>query len=294
MFMLRYSHPLYRPPAESDNIILQATYGCSHNRCTFCTMYKRKKYEVRPIEELFREVDILSKRYPDANKIFLADGDALSLPTDYLLHLLKYLKHAFVKLSRVSVYATAQNLLEKSDEDLTILRENGLNLAYFGIETGNDELLTKINKGVDAAQMIEALHKASRAQIKISATVILGLGGKEFSEDHIRDTAKLINAAPMNYLSTLQLGLEEGALERFMNAFNSFEILNDHEILNEQRGLLSQLDLSGRIIFRSNHASNALHLAGTLPKDTTRLIGEIDTALKIGEGAFVPKYYRGF
>lgn len=292
--MIEYDFPLYRPPAEADNIILQATLGCSHNRCSFCTMYKSKRYTVRSIEEIEKEIVLLSRRYPDANKVFLGDGDSLALPTDHLLKLLKMLRFSFQKLSRVSLYATAQNILEKSLDELKSLRAGGLGLTYFGIESGNDDLLEKIDKGVNSAQMIEALTRAHGAGIKISATVILGLGGAEYSEPHITDTARLINLAPITYLSTLQLGLEDGAAERFYRGFEEFTPLNDLQILQEQRQLISMIDPPQRIIFRSNHASNALHLSGTLPKDTIRLINEIDEALRIGEGALVPQWFRGF
>lgn len=292
--MIEYDFPLYRPPAEADNIILQATLGCSHNRCTFCTMYKSKRYTVRPLEEIEKEIVLLSRRYPDANKVFLGDGDALALPTDHLLKILELLKEVFPRLSRVSLYATAQNILEKSLDELKSLRTGGLGLAYFGIESGNDDLLEKIDKGVNSAQLIEALHRAHEAGIKISATVILGLGGGEYSDPHIADTARLINLAPITYLSTLQLGLEEGAAERFYRGFEEFTPLNDLRILEEQRQLISMIEPPRRIIFRSNHASNALHLAGTLPKDKDRLLSEIYNALRIGEGALVPQWFRGF
>lgn len=292
--MIDYSFPLYRPPAEADNIIIQATYGCSHNRCTFCSMYKTKKYQMRDIKDIYREIDILAKHYPDANKVFLGDGDALSLPTKVLTDLLHCLRQSFPKLSRVSVYATAQNLLEKTEQELNSLRDNGLSLIYFGIETGNDVLLKKINKGVTSKQMIEALYKASNANIKISATVILGLGGEVYSNEHIRDTAIIINATRINYLSTLQLGLEEGVKERFYQHFDEFTMSDDVQILKEQKQLLHLLNPVNKVIFRSNHASNALHLSGTLTKDTERLIGELETALIIGERAFVPSWFRGF
>lgn len=292
--MIHYSFPLYRPPAEADNIIIQATLGCSHNRCSFCTMYKSKRYTIRPLNEVHREIEVLAHAYPNANKVFLADGDALALPRDHLAKLLRLLKTSFPRLSRVSLYATAQNFLEKSVDELKELRAGGLSLAYFGIETGNDGLLRKIDKGVNAAQMIEALHRAHEANIKISATVILGIGGEEYTREHIHDTAKLINAAPITYLSTLQLGLEEDAKERFLRAFDFFTPLNDLQILHEQRELISLINPPQKIIFRSNHASNALHLSGTLPKDSEKLMAQIDDALRVGEGAMVPRWMRGF
>lgn len=292
--MINYDFPLYRPPAEAKNIIIQATLGCSHNRCHFCSMYKTKRYTIRPLYAVQAEIKALSKMYPDANKIFLADGDALALPADHLAELLGWLKTSFPKISRVSLYATAQNFLEKSLDELKELRAGGLSLAYFGIETGNNGLLRRIDKGVNADQMIEALHRAHEAGIKISSTVILGLGGVEYSQEHIRDTVRVINASPMNYLSTLQLGLEEGIRERFIVSFDTFTPLNDLQILEEQHALIRQLTPTQRILFRSNHASNALHLSGTLPKDRNRLLEEIEAAQTVGERALVPKWFRGF
>ncbi len=292
--MFRYSQPLYRPPAEADNIIVQATYGCSHNRCSFCTMYKSKKYEARALKEVFEEIDTLAEYSPDARRLFLADGDALALPAEHLTALLHYAKRAFPRLNRVSLYATAQNLLEKSDEELSALRKAGLKLLYFGIESGSDALLQKIEKGVTSAEITEAMQKASKAGMKLSATVILGLGGTTCSDEHITATAALINTAAPNYLSTLQLGLEEGAKAKFYRAFDDFQMLDDAQTLEEQKRLLELLNPSQSVIFRSNHASNALHLAGTLPKDTPRLIDEVKRALEMGEHAFIPKFFRGF
>ncbi len=257
-------------------------------------MYKSKNYQVRDIEDIYKEIDILSSSYPQSRKIFLADGDALSLDTEYLLALLKYLKKSFVKLRRVSLYASAQNILNKSSEDLELLFANGLNLVYYGVESGSDVILKKITKGVNQSEIIESLNKASNAGMKISATVILGIGGSKYSEVHIRDSAKIINKTRVTYLSTLQLGLEEESKEKFYKNFHDFTMLNDYEILHEQKRFIELLNPSNKIIFRSNHASNALHLAGTLPRENGRLVQELEVALNIGERAFVPNLLRGF
>jgi radical SAM superfamily enzyme YgiQ (UPF0313 family) len=257
-------------------------------------MYKSKHYQVRAIEDIYKEIDILSTSYPDSRKVFLADGDALSLDTKYLLALLKYLKKSFPKLGRVSLYASAQNILNKSSEALEELFVNGLNLIYYGIESGSDIVLKKITKGVNQKQIIESLNKASSAGMKISTTMILGLGGIKYTEEHIRESAKIINEATVNYLSTLQLGLEEDVKEKFYKNFNDFSMLDDYALLYEQKKFLELLNPKNKIIFRSNHASNALHLAGTLPRDKGRLVQEVQNALEIGEGAFVPKVFRGF
>ena len=292
--MLEYSYPLYRPPAEADNIIIQATYGCSYNNCTFCSMYKTKSFEVRAVKDVFRDIDTLANSYPDARKVFLADGDALALDTDYLLKLLSYLKKSFSKLRRVSVYASAQNILNKSGQELEELKQNGLNLIYYGVETGSDTVLKKITKGVNQSEIIESLNKASDAGLKISATVILGMGGIKYSDEHTEKSAEVMNATRVNYLSTLQLGLEEDVKEKFYKHFNDFEMLDDTELLQEQKKFLELLNPTNKIIFRSNHASNALHLAGNLPREKNRLIQELDFALNIGERAFVPSIFRGF
>jgi len=293
--MINYSYPLYRPPSEANNIIIQATLGCSHNSCTFCSMYKTKKYEVRDKNEVFKEIDILSQAYPDTRKVFIADGDALSLDTTYLVKLLKYLDTSFAKLNKVSCYATAQNVLAKSEEELSLLYTHKLSLIYFGIETGDEVLLEKIDKGVTKFEIIDALNRASSSNIKVSATVILGIGGRDFSDAHIKGCAEIVNKTTINYLSTLQLGLEENIKHRFLSHFEEgFSMLSDDEVLDEQIHFLTLLHPSNRVIFRSNHASNALALAGTLPKDTQRLLAELSEAKVQGESALVPKMFRGF
>jgi coproporphyrinogen III oxidase-like Fe-S oxidoreductase len=292
--MIDYDYPLFRPPAEADNLILQITYGCSYNRCSFCSMYKDKKYQVVDLEKVYIQIDKLSKYYPDTIKIFLADGDAFGVQTEHLLSILKYLKKSFPKLRRVSSYASAVNILSKSKEQLDSLYENGLTLIYYGIETGDDELLKKIDKGIDSKDIIISLNMAIESKIKISATVILGLGGVEYSEQHIKNSANIINQTKINYLSTLQLGLEEDQKRIFYKSFDNFTHLDDTQILQEQKTFLSLINPKNKIIFRSNHASNALHLEGNLPKDKDRLITQLEQTLAIGERAFVPKLFRGF
>lgn len=292
--MINYSYPLFRPPAEANNLIIQVTLGCSYNNCSFCSMYKTKSYKIRELKDVYSDIDILASSYPDTHKIFLADGDALSLETSHLVKILKYLQKSFPKLRRISLYASAQNILKKSPQELEILCENKLNLLYYGIETGSDEILKKITKGVTQREIIESLNKASLSGMKISATVILGIAGEKYSQTHIEETAKIINATKINFLSTLQLGLEEDAKENFYKHFKDFTMLDDYQILHEQKRFIELLNPSNKIIFRSNHASNTLHLAGTLPKDKERLVQELECALEVGDSAFVPRLFRGF
>ena len=292
--MIQYNYPLFRPPAEANNLILQVTLGCSYNNCSFCSMYKTKKYEVRILENVYKEIDIIARAYPNTTKIFLADGDALAIQTKHLVSILQYLQNSFSKLRRVSVYASAQNILAKSQDELELLQKNKLTLIYYGIETGSNLILKKITKGVEQGDIVKSLNLASNSGIKISATVILGIGGEKYSKEHIEETVKIINATRVNYLSTLQLGLEEDAKENFYKHFNDFTPLSDIKVLQEQKKFIEILNPINKIIFRSNHASNALHLSGTLPKDKDRMLQEINDALEVGASAFIPNELRGF
>jgi len=289
-----YTYPLFRPPAEANNLIIQITYGCSYNNCSFCSMYKDKKFTIRTLEKVFQDIDRLKVNFPDTTKIFLADGDALTLGTDSLLKILQYLNNSFPNLRRISLYASAQNLLSKSVKELELLQENNLKLIYFGIETGDDTLLKKITKGVSKQEIIDSLNLASQANIKISSTIILGIGGKTYTKEHIQNTADIINKTQVTYLSTLQLGLEEDVEEEFYKNFEDFIPLNDLEVLEEQYNFIKELNPANKVIFRSNHASNALHLKGTLPKDKKRLLEELEFTQTLGESALIPKHFRGF
>lgn len=292
--MIYYSQPLFRPPSEAENLILQITHGCSYNACTFCSMYETKVYKEKSLDDIFQDIDTLARYYPQAHKIFLADGDALAMNTSNLLKVLEYLHQKFKRLRRVSSYASIINLEQKSKEELEQLYNAGLKLIYFGIETASNELLKRIQKGTSFEKMKEGLNKASSAGLKISATVILGIGGKKYSQEHALQTAQLVNETTLNYLSTLQLGLQQTKEEQFYKKFeNKFEWLSDKEMLEEQLLFLEHLNPSNAVIFRSNHASNSFALAGTLPKDKMRLIEEVNVAIQ-DENIRVPTWLRGF
>ena len=294
--MILYDMPLFRPPSEGQNLIIQATLGCSFNACTFCSMYKVKQYRARPLDDVFAEIEDAAQDWPDATRVFLADGDALVLPSEDLERILDKLNACFPDLQRVTCYATPQNLTKKSTEELEKLREKRLTMVYLGIESGSDEMLKRIRKGT-SQKMEDALLAADRAGIKVSATVILGLGGRHHWREHIEGTAALINRAPPKFLSTLQLYLEDGVEPRFREAFakvggDAFAWQDDAGILRELRYLLELLDPPKAVIFRSNHASNALPLAGNLPRDNAALLALIDAA-ESGRQALRPHYLRG-
>lgn len=290
---LSYNMPLYRPPSEGNNLIIQATLGCSFNRCSFCSMYRTKKYVERSLDEVFADIHQAAAHWPNAKRVFLADGDALALPTEQLLAILRELAAALPRLTRVSCYATPGNIRNKSLEELVLLRENRLSLLYFGVESGSNLILKKITKGANQRSMAAALHRAQESGIKISATVVLGLGGYSHSEEHIDGTIALLNQAPVTYLSTLQLYLDPSIMEEFQHKFGEqFEMPDDQMILQEQERLISGLNPPQPIIFRSNHASNALALAGNLPRDRDRLLLQLREAME-GARPLRPSYMRG-
>lgn len=295
--MINYHQPVYRPPAEGKSVIIQVTLGCSYNKCSFCSMYETKTFQTRSLEDIFKDIDSMSV-YSDERRVFLADGDALACDTSFLVKILDYLKKSFPKLQRVASYASPYNLLQKTQEELNLLREHGLSFVYYGVESGNHELLKYVNKPMNPDRMVEGLNKATRANMKISATLILGLGGKKLSKQHIEDSAKLINKCEhINYLATLQLGLTSTKEDDFFKWFekknSEFIFCDDKDMLEEQKLLISSLNPKKPIIFRSNHASNALPLKGTLPKNKEELLETLDLAID-NDSMLRPKYLRGF
>ncbi len=292
--MINYDMPLYRPPSEGNNLIIQATLGCSYNRCTFCSMYRGKTFTARSLHEVLAEIELAAKHRPDTRRVFLADGDALVLPNNHLIAILVHLKKHLPRLTRVSSYALPGNLKRKSVEELAELKEHGLTLIYYGIESGSKTILKKIRKGATPESIHAGLRKAHAAGIKVSATVILGLGGKNHWQEHIDETARLINHLHLNYLSTLQLGLDSIVESEFYKAFgDDFKWQDDYDMLQEQARLIAQINPPSPVIFRSNHASNALPLKGTLPKDRDRLLEQLQQAEK-GEISLVPEFLRGY
>jgi radical SAM superfamily enzyme YgiQ (UPF0313 family) len=291
---LAYDMPLYRPPSEGNNLIFQVTLGCSFNRCSFCSMYRTKEFSVRPLADTLAEIQDMGRAYPGVKRVFLADGDALAATTDHLVSVLTGLKSAFPVLERVSSYALPANLKKKSIEELSLLREHGLTLIYYGIETGSADLLKRITKGATPDSMKQGLNKAKRAGLAISATVILGLGGRAHWQEHIDATAELANEVPLDYLSTLQLGLDPMIRQEFLRKFREpFEPQNDQGILEEQTRLVEKLNPPAPLVFRSNHASNALALAGNLPEDKERLLATVRAA-RMGLVDLRPQWLRGY
>ena len=276
---MHYDMPLYRPPSEAYSLIFQVTLGCSHNRCAFCTMYRQKKFRIRPWEELRADILEAVISYRRTPRIFLADGDALVIDTDYMIRILGFLYEKFPSLERVTAYANPSNLLKKSAEDLQRIQKAGLQMLYFGIETGDDELLVRIKKGATAHELITSAKKAIDAGFMLSATIILGLAGKKGSERHAIETARVCSAINPQYLSALTLMLEDNNRYFSRCLGKDWEMMNKVEILNELRTMVEHFHLDN-CIFRSNHASNYLPIKATLNQDKGKLLQEIDSALK--------------
>ncbi|MFQ5940402.1 MAG: radical SAM protein [Nitrososphaerales archaeon] len=292
--MFSYAEPVYRPPSEANSLIFQVTIGCSFNKCSFCDMYRNKEYVERKWENIKEEIDFASKRLPSTRRIFLADGDALNLSTERLKQILDYLYESFSSLERVSCYAMPKNLWEKSDDELRNLCEAGLTMLYLGIESGSNTILKKVTKGATVQSIIDVCLKAKRNNYILSCMIILGLGGRTYTEEHIRETARVVNSVSPDYLGALSLYLETGVKQEFLAKFNEpFIALNDDELLEEVKRLVEQIDSTKPIVFRANHASNAYPLGGTLPQEKQEILDKI-TALKAHPELARPREVRRF
>lgn len=286
---MKYIGKVYRPPSEWRSLIVQATVGCSHNDCGFCTMYKEDTFYPQREEVLFKGLEDESKNYNGYEKVFLADGNALCLSTFRLLRIINKINELFPNVKRVSSYARASDVLAKDKKELEMLKEAGLELLYMGMESGSDKILDKLNKGENSSQYIEAVKLLKEVGIKTSVTLILGIGGKEDSEEHALESAKLISQISPEYLSFLTLYLEPNAPLLKEVEKGNLTLLNPKEILEELKLFLQEVNC-GPTVFRCNHASNYAPLAGDLPQDKEKLIASIDKTL--GTENYRPEEFR--
>lgn len=277
---MRYEGTLYRPPSEAYSLIVQATIGCSQNRCTFCSMYKEKDFRIRKTRDIVEDLILGRQEYRKVEKIFLADGDALIIKTEELLKILEKIKTNFPECKRVGIYGSPKSILGKSTGELIELRKSGLGIVYMGVESGSDLILEKIKKGVNSSEMIAAGRKIKEAEIPLSITLISGLGGKEHSMEHGVESARVVNEMNPDYIGLLTLLVEEGT-ELYDDVWNGkFKLLTPKEVLLETREFVQRLNLDN-CIFRSNHASNYVALGGTLNKDKNLILEQIKEGLKM-------------
>ncbi len=289
---MRYYGTVVRPPSEAGSYILQVTYGCSHNECIFCCTYLDKPFEVRPANEVMGDIKMAGSYMPGTRRVFLADGNALVLSNRRLLPILDALAEAFPELERIAIYGNAQDILRKSEEELKELLDRKLSIIYLGLESGNDEVLRRAKKGATAEEMIQAVRKAQDAGLTVSAIGILGLGGVDLWLEHAVDTGRAVSAMNPAYFSLLTLMVVPGTeLHRLVTA-GEVVVPEPLEMLKEMRVIIEHIDVVSNCVFRTNHASNYLPLAGTLPQDKERLLLTIDRALAEGESVLRPEFLR--
>ena len=286
---MRYKGKVYRPPSEAYSLIVQVTYGCSHNRCAFCDMYDDKRFAMRPMDEIREDFEMARQLYRRVERVFLADGDALMRKTDDLVRILGLIYGLFPECQRVSCYASPASLRVKSEDDLRLLRERGLQMVYMGLESGCDAVLTRMNKGHDAAAIVEAGQKARRCGMTLSVTAISGLGGTALWREHAVDTAEAVSRMLPDYLGLLTLMVEPGTPLANWVREGSFTLLSPAEVLKETELFLQHVDSEGTV-FRMNHASNYLTLKGTLNQDRQALLDKVRSGLS--GAALKPEFLR--
>ena len=272
---MKYDGMIYRPPSEAYSLILQVTVGCAHNHCTFCTMYKEKSFHVKPLREVEEDLKEARSYYGNRSlRIFLADGDALVLSQEKLCTILRLCRQYFPKTERITSYGTAQDILRKSKEELQELHELGLDMIYLGAESGSPEILEHIHKGVTVEEYVRAAERLRGSGIRLSVTLISGLGGQKMLEEHAVASAKLITAMKPDYLGFLTLLLEPGAPMLQEVKAGTMQLLTPAQVLEEMELFLTHVDSKGTV-FRSNHASNYISLAGNLNRDIPAMLEKI-------------------
>jgi len=285
-----YQGDIIRPPSEAFSLILQATVGCSHNRCTFCGAYRDRPFRIKPWQQIEQDIDFAATWCQRQTTLFLADGDALALPPAHLIALLRLIRQRLPWVRRVSSYATCQNILATSDEALDAYRQLGLTRLYMGLETGHDPTLAAIGKGVTSAQMIEAGRRARNAGIFVSVTCLLGIAGMQHSLEHAQATAQVLNRMRPHQIAVLTLMLLPGTpLDRLMRA-GRFSLPYPLGLFRELQDLLQGLE-PFRTQFHANHASNYFSVRGRLPRDRTAMLATIEQALN-GALPLVPEARR--
>jgi radical SAM superfamily enzyme YgiQ (UPF0313 family) len=285
-----YAEPVYRPPSEAYSLLVQATVGCSSaaaGRCYFCnsTVFNQaipeKKFRIRPTEDVLEDIEIGGRQYRGVDKIFLLDSNAMVIKTPELLRIARKCYETFPSLKQVACYACCEDILRKTDDELLELREAGLNLVFVGLESGDQEVLNLINKGVTVEDQIAAVVKTNKAGIQTSVTVILGLGGKKLSEQHAINTGKAATKMNPSFFAALTLMVVPGTVLDNMVKKGEFELVTDPlDVMKEVELMIRNIDAPGPVVFRTNHASNYLPLKGTLPADKERLLKTIRNAVR--------------
>jgi radical SAM superfamily enzyme YgiQ (UPF0313 family) len=290
---VKYEGLIIRPPSEAESLILQITVGCSHNACTFCPAYKKKRFRIKTLDEIYRDIDAAAHKNGDAvRRVFLCDGDPLIIPQDTLLPVVQRINERFEKLLRIGIYANAGSILKKTDAELKELQEQKLGIVYMGLESGDEVTLERVKKGATVEQMVAAAQKVHDAGIKLSVTVILGLGGGGRSEIHARETMRVLNRMKPQHIGALTLMIVEGSPLHIEVASGAFSLPEPFALISELRMMLEESKLE-KCVFYSNHASNYLPLRVRLPQGREKALQDIDAVLKKKDlRMFTPEFYR--
>lgn len=287
---MHYEGTVYRPPSEANSILLQVTTGCSHNKCTFCGMYKGQRFSMKADAIVDADIDYAAQHFPFARRLFICDGDALIVPQPRLLAILTQIKKKLPQITRVGIYANTKGLRMKTEAELVALRQHGLGILYMGLESGDDLTLAQMNKGADAATMIAMGRKAKGAGIPLSVTVLLGIAGIERSTQHAMETGRVLSAIDPEYVGALSLMLEPGTELAKRSQVGDFTMPDPMTMLLELRTIIEHTTLSDGL-FHANHASNYLPIRAKLPDEKAETLALIDAALA-GSLALKPEYLR--
>ena len=286
MSVIRYEGPVYRPPSEANSLLIQATVGCPHNKCTFCMVYKKgPPYKVRPVRDIIEDIDRAKEIYgPAIPTLFFPAGNTIAMPTDELAQICAHARSVFSSLKRITVYGSSQYIYRKGLSDLVKLKENGLSRIHVGLESGDDEILRKIKKGTNTAEQIQAGKWVKEAGIELSEYVMLGVGGKVRTREHAEATAKALTAIDPDYIRLRTFIPKVNTLLLHQIKKGRFQMLSAHEVLMETRSLIENIDVTSRI--SSDHYTNYIDVSGWIPKDRESMLKVIDEALKRDESTF--------
>nr|WP_320190739.1 radical SAM protein [uncultured Desulfobacter sp.] len=287
---MHYEGTVIRPPSEANSILLQVTLGCSHNKCTFCGTYRGKRFDIKKDDVIFEDIEFASKHCRRQNRLFLCDGDALIIPMKRLVPILERIRDRLPWVERVGVYANTKSIKMKTDEELALLHKLGLKIAYMGLESGDDKVLEAIRKGADADKMITMGKKLKKAGIKVSVTVLLGLGGRKGSLNHARETGRVLTAMDPDFVGALSLMLIPGTELHDQYEKGDFQLLGPEEMLTELGAMIAATNLTDGL-FHANHASNYLPIRAHLPRDKEKTLELISQALD-GKVPLKPEYMR--
>lgn len=277
---MRYKGSIYRPPSEARSYLLQVTYGCTHNKCRFCSMFRDKEFKIRDMKEIVEDLHMARSYFSRVDRVFLCDGDALILSNDRLKEIIDHIFQILPEVERISMYGSPADVLRKTHEELVELREKGVEFIYIGAESGSDKVLRDIEKGATRAEIIEAVKKIEKSGLKASVTFISGLGGKADWREHAIETGRMISEMGASYVGVLTLLLEETAPMYQDILDGKFQLLSAEEVVLETLLMMEHINVDEKTpcVFRSNHASNYVALKGDLPRDKEKFLGQLRLA----------------